>query len=146
MSIPASFVPAFRTMRSDRYVDSCVAVRVAGVSFNESTGRTEPTTAQVYAGACLVRPATASTKDFGVARRQIVDYDLYLPFDAAELTVDDSVTVTSTLDPDIPVLLVLRGFQDSYLTHRHYECRVVLETEESSSSSSSGSSSSSSSS
>jgi hypothetical protein len=49
MSIPASFVPAFRTMRSDRYVDSCVAVRVAGVSFNESTGRTEPTTAQVYA-------------------------------------------------------------------------------------------------
>lgn len=145
MSIPSSFVSVFRTMRADRYVDTCVAARVTGSTFNETTGRTEPVTTTVYTGGCLVRPASASTPggraDYGEDRRQIVDYDLYLPYDAASLTEDDSVAVTSTLDPDIPVLTVLRGFQDSYLTHRRYECKAVVEPIEESSSSSSSSSS-----
>jgi hypothetical protein len=108
-----------------RFVDTCVISRVTGSSFNNTTGQTEPTTAQVYSGGCLVRPASASESDFGETRRQEVDYDVYLPFDAAELEEGDMVTVTSTLDLDVPVLTILRGFSDSYLTRQHYETKVV---------------------
>jgi hypothetical protein len=82
MSIPEAFVDVFRTIRADRYIDSCVVSRVTGTAFNETTGQTEATTEVVYAGECLVRPASANESDFGEARRQLVDYDLYLPFDA----------------------------------------------------------------
>lgn len=143
MSIPFDHLPAFRTFWADRFVDSCVATRVTGSTFNESTGQTEPTLATAYSGPCLVRPAQARQADFGEARRQLVDYDLLLPFDAADLEEADLVVVTSLADPDMPGLMVLRNFQDSYLTHRRYEC-AAIETESSSSSSSSASSSSSS--
>jgi hypothetical protein len=126
MSVAADFAATLaRTEWALRFVDTCIVSRVTGSSFNETTGQTEPTTAQVYSGGCLVRPASASESDFGETRRQEVDYDLYLPYDAAELEEGDSVTVTSTLDPDIPVLTVLRGFSDSYLTRQHYETKVV---------------------
>jgi hypothetical protein len=79
----------------------------------------------VYSGECLLRPAEASETDFGETRRQLVDYDLFTPWDAAELVPGDRVTVTSDLDPTIPVLTVLRGFSDSYLTRNHYELKVI---------------------
>jgi hypothetical protein len=126
MSVASDFAATLaRTEWALRFVDTCIVSRVTGSSFNETTGQTEPTTAQVYSGGCLVRPASASETDFGEARRQEVDYDLYLPFDAAELAAGQTVTVTSTLDPDVPVLTVLRGFSDSYLTRQHYETKVV---------------------
>jgi hypothetical protein len=126
MSVASDFAATLaRAEWALRFVDTCVISRVTGSSFNETTGQTEPTTAQAYAGECLARPAQASESDFGETRRQEVDYDLYLPFDAAELEEGDSVTVTSTLDPVMPVLTVLRGFSDSYLTRQHYETKVV---------------------
>jgi hypothetical protein len=125
MSVASDFAATLaRTEWALRFVDTCVVVQVTGSSFNETTGQTEPTTAQVYSGGCLVRPASASESDFGETRRQEVDYDLYLPYDAAELEEGDTVTVTSTLDPVLPVLIVLRGFSDSYLTRQHYETKV----------------------
>jgi hypothetical protein len=127
VSVASTTVAYFRTEWAGRFVDSAVVTRVTGTSFNNTTGQTELTTAEVYDGECLVRPANASEKDFGEDRRQQVDYDLYLPYDAAELEESDRVTVTSTLDPDIPVLTVLRGFADSYLTRRHYECKAVVD-------------------
>lgn len=124
MSVASSTVAWFRAEWAPRFVDSCIVSRVTGSSFNETSGQTVPTTAQVYSGECLVRPASASESDFGETRRQEVDYDLYLPHDSAELEEGDTVTVASTLDPDIPVLTVLRGFSDSYLTRQHYETKV----------------------
>jgi hypothetical protein len=126
MSVASDFAATLaRTEWALRFVDTCIVSRVTGSSFNETSGQTVPTTAQVYSGGCLVRPASASESDFGEARRQEVDYDLYLPYDAAELEEGDTVTVTSTLDPDVLVLTVLRGFSDSYLTRQHYETKVV---------------------
>jgi hypothetical protein len=119
----------FRNQWATRFVDTCVVTRYDFTmpTFNETTGKTEYPTSTPYTGECLVRPASASESEFGEDRRQEVDYDLHLPFDAAELKERDEVVVTSTLDPDIPTLTVLRGFTDSYLTHRHYETKVVTD-------------------
>jgi hypothetical protein len=124
MTIPTA-VALFRGLRADRYIDACVVSRITGTIFNETTGQTEETVTEVYDGECLVRPAQASEVDFGEDRRQRVDYDLYLPFDAAELEEGDVVTTTSVHDPELGVLTVLRGFMDSYLTHQRYECEVL---------------------
>jgi hypothetical protein len=126
MSLPAATVDYFRSEWALRFTDTCSVARVTGSTFNETTGQTEPTTTEVYDGGCLVRPAQASEADFGEDRRQEVDYDLYLPYDSAELEEGDQVTVTSE-DPLMPVLTVLRGFADTYLTKRHYETKAVTD-------------------
>jgi len=129
MSTASSSVGFFRDQWASRFVDSCVVTRYDfdNPSFSEATGQTTYPESTPYSGACLVRPATAREKDFGEARRQEVDYDLFLPYDAAELKESDEVVVTSALDPDIPTLTVLRTFQDSYLTRRHYETKAVVD-------------------
>lgn len=127
MSIAESFVPTFRTHWAGRFVDSCSVFRATGTTFNATTGQTEPTGSVIYADECLVRPASAREVSFGEAVRQQGDYDLYLPYDATVLETGDVVTVTSAQDPEIPVLTVLRGFTDSYLTRRHYECEVFTD-------------------
>ena len=129
MSVASSMVPFFRSEWDSRFVDSCVATRYDYTSptFNAATGLTEYPTTTPYTGECLVRPANASESDFGEDRRQEVNYDLYLPYNAADLEEGDQVAVTSALDPDIPTLTVLRGFQDSYLTRRHYETKAVVD-------------------
>lgn len=129
MSIASTTVALFRSQWASRVVDSCVVTRYdyTNPSFSEATGLTTYPTSTPYSGECLVRPAGAAEKDFGEARRQQVDYDLYLPYDAAELEEGDEVAVTSTLDPNIPTLTVLRGFQDTYLTKRHYETKAVVD-------------------
>jgi hypothetical protein len=124
MSLFDDHVPIFRDLLAIEYPDTCVATRVTGSSFNETTGQTEPTTAQVYAGECIYRPTGTGESDFGEARRQEVDGTLRLPFDAAVLEEGDEVIVTSTIDPDIPVLTVLRRIADSYLTEAIYECEA----------------------
>jgi hypothetical protein len=127
MSLASSTVAYFRDQWASRFVDTCVIQRrdPDNDTFNETSGQTEEAFTQVYSGGCLARPASASESDFGEARRQEVDYDVYLPFDSAELEEGDTVTVTSTLDLVVPVLTVLRGFSDSYLTKQHYETKVV---------------------
>jgi len=127
VSIAASTVAYFRGQWASRFVDTCVVARVTGTTFNTSTGQTEQTTTTVYSGVCLVRPANAAEVDVGETRRQQVDYNLYVPHTVADLEEGDMVTVTSTLDPDIPVVTVLRGFTDSYLTRHHYECEVLTD-------------------
>lgn len=132
MSIASDFAEGLaRNEWALRFVDTCVVTRTdfASPTFNDTTGETEYPTSTPYSGECLVRPATAGhgEADFGEDRRQEVDYDLYLPFDAADLEELDEVAVTSTLDPDIPTLTVLKGFQDSYLTRRHYETKVITD-------------------
>jgi hypothetical protein len=129
VSVASDHVSVFRTLRADRYVDTAVVTRYDFTmpTFDEPSGETTYPTSTPYSGECLVRPAQASESEFGEDRRQEVDYDLYLPYDAATLEELDEVAVTSTLDPDIPTLTVLRGFQDSYLTHRRYECKAVVD-------------------
>jgi hypothetical protein len=129
MSVASDFAATLaRTEWATRFVDTCVIQRrdPDNDTFNETTGQTEEAFTQVYSGGCLVRPASASETDFGEDRRQEVDFDLFLPHDAAELEHGDQVTVSSGLDPIIPVLTVLRGFSDSYLTRQRYETKVVL--------------------
>jgi len=129
MSVAADTVPFFRAEWAKRFVDTCVATRYDFTSptFNETTDRTEYPTSIPYSGPCLLRPASASECEFGEDRRQEVDYDLYLPYEAADLNEGDVVVVTSALDPDLPTIAVLRGFQDSYLTRRHYETKAVTD-------------------
>lgn len=129
MSIPSTHVATFRTLRADRYVDSCVVTRsdFTMPTFNETTGETEYPTSNPYSDECLVRPATGREVEFGEDIRQEMDYVLQLPYDAATLLELDEVAVTSALDPNIPTLTVLRGAQDSYLTHRRYACKAVTD-------------------
>jgi hypothetical protein len=127
VSIASSTITYFRAQWALRFIDTCVVTRVTGTTFNNTTGQTEDTTAEVYSGPCLVRPANASESDFGEARRQEVDYDLFLPYTADDLATGDLATVVSVWDPEIPVLTVLRGFTDSYLTRRQYECQVIVD-------------------
>jgi len=129
VSVASSTVAFFRSEWATRFVDTCVVTRYDFTlpTFNETSGETEYPTSNPYTGECLARPASASESEFGEDRRQEVDYDLHLPFATAELKERDEVVVTSTLDPDIPTLTVLRGFTDSYLTHRHYETKVVTD-------------------
>ena len=127
MSVATGVVPYLRSQWATRFVDTCTVDRVTGTVFNDTTGQTEPTISEVYSGECVVRPAAAREADFGGARRQEGSYDLYLPYDSAELEEGDLVTVTAALDPLIPVLTVARGFTDSYLTRRHYECEVITD-------------------
>jgi len=129
VSIASNTVALFRDEWSRRFVDTCVVDREdrSSPTFNEGTGKTEYPSSQVYSGACLIRPASAREIEFGESLRQQVDYDLYLPHDSTPIKEGDQVTVTSTLDSEIPVLIVLRGFTDSYVTKRHYECEVVVD-------------------
>lgn len=129
MSIAKKHLGLFRRQWAKRFVDTCVVTRYdfANPTFNDTTDKTEYPESTPYSGECLVRPASASETDFGEDRRQEVDYDLYLPHDSATLKERDEVAVTSAQDSNIPTLTVLRGFQDSYLTRRHYETKVVTD-------------------
>jgi hypothetical protein len=129
MSIASTSVAFFRNQWASRFVDTCVVTRYdfGNPSFSEATGQTAYPTSTPYSGVCLARPAAAREIDFGEDRRQQVAYDLFLPYDAAELKESDEVVVTSTLDPNIPTLTVLRTFGDSYLTKRHYETKAVVD-------------------
>jgi hypothetical protein len=127
VSIVQATVPFWRANWASRFIDFAVATRVVGTVFNPDTGQTELTYDEVYAGEALIRPAEAREIDFGEARRQLVDYDLYLPWDSDQLAEGDVVAVVSDLDPLIPELSVLRGFTDTYLTRRHYETKHVTD-------------------
>lgn len=115
--------------RINNSATTCTATRVTGTTFNNTTGETEETTTTVLTGvACLVRPASAREVDFGEDRRQEVDFDLYLLHDSTALETDDEVVFTSTVDPNLPTVTVLRWANpDSYLTRKHYECKVVTD-------------------
>jgi hypothetical protein len=125
----AATVPYFRAQWALRFVDTCVVTRYdfSNPTFNDTSGETEYPTSTPYSGMCLVRPASAREEQYGEDLRQLVDYDLFLPYDSADLEEGDEVVVTSTLDPAIPTLTIERGFQDSYLTKRHYETKAVTD-------------------
>jgi hypothetical protein len=127
MSIVQATVPFWRANWATRFVDFAVFTRITGTTFNPDTGQTEPTVVEVYAGEALIRPAEAREVDFGEARRQLVDYDIYLPWDSEPLNEGDVGSVVSDLDQMIPQLTVLRGFTDTYLTRRHYETKHVAD-------------------
>lgn len=123
MSIASDAVAAvFRPHWARRFVDEAVILRQTGETFNETTGQTEPVFTQIHAGPCLVRPRQSFQQDFGEERREELRYNLFLPHDVPDLEKGDQVTVTSTLNPDIPVLTVLSGPEESYQTKQHYEC------------------------
>lgn len=133
MSVVADHVSFFRTEWEERINNSgttCTVTRYDfdNPTFNDVTGETEyPTSNPLTDAPCLVRPAQASEADFGEDRRQEVDYDLFLLVGTADLQEQDEVAFTSTVDPDLPTVTVLRPFQDSYLTKRHYETKAVTD-------------------
>ncbi|MFP4074047.1 MAG: DUF6093 family protein [Actinomycetota bacterium] len=129
MSAVTDAIDLFRSEWAKRFVDDCEVTRydLTNPTFNEDTGKTEYPESTPYSGGCLARPASALEVEYGLDRRQEVDYDLYLPHDAAELKEGDEVAVDSERDPDIPTLTVLRPFGDSYLTRRHYETKAVTD-------------------
>ena len=129
MSIFDDHVGVFRSYLAVEYPDSCVATRYdfSSPTFNATTGETEYPDSTPYSGECIYRPAGTGESDFGEDRRQEVDGTLRLPHDAAVLEELDEVVVTSTTDPDIPTLTVLRRIPDTYLTEQIYECKAVTD-------------------
>jgi hypothetical protein len=129
MSLFDAHVGILRTYLADEYPDSCVATRYDFTSptFNETTGETEYPTSTPYSGECIYRPTGTGETDFGEDRRQEIDGTLRLPHDAPILEELDEVVVTSTTDPDIPTLTILRRVADTYLTEAIYECKAVVD-------------------
>ena len=129
MSIFDDHVGILRTLLVDEYPDTCVVTRYdfENPTFNETTGETEYSDSTPYLGECIYRPTGTGESDFGEDRRQEVDGTLRLPADAAILEELDEVVVTSTTDPDIPTLTILRRIPDSYLTEQIYECKAVTD-------------------
>ena len=138
MSIASDTVTLFRGLWSDRFVDTCeIHDPVGGTTrgtINTSTLQYDAqATTVVYTGACLIRsPAEATSNRAEVYGQQAVtftDLDVYLPWDAATVDLDQELTIlTSAGDPELvnKVAVIRSIIRDSYITRRYLVCELDL--------------------
>jgi len=130
VSIASDTVPTFRAQWASRFVDEGTLNRttVPG-AFNSSTGQYGAgTVVPIFSGACLIRPESRSTADFGEKEADVERYSIMVPHTAIGARPGDRFTVdASVYDPDlVGAVLVLREIiEDSYLTH--YEWKAERE-------------------
>lgn len=111
-------------------VDACVIERLAGQTFDETSGTYVDTWSEVYAGKCRVQaqdvlrvPEEQAGEQLYVLRRAT----LSVPMSVTDVRVDDRVTVTaSALDPD----LANRVYRVTDLAHKTYLTARRLPIEE----------------
>lgn len=125
MSIASDAVAVFRSFWADRFVDTVTVSRHStGGTFNPTTlkydGGTETT---VYSGGALIRPGgnQAAEEELPNELRTFGQYSVLLPYDSAELDVEDKIAVTASVsDPQLvgKTLRVLSIRRDSYNTRR----------------------------
>jgi hypothetical protein len=85
--------------------DTCTIVRPAATAvLNTATGDLDPDDAEpIYTGPCRVRPRGSQEEDqlVGDLHQTLGPYVGTLPYDAADVQVDDQLTVTASSDADI---------------------------------------------
>ncbi len=87
-------------------IDTCTITRPgAGAgTFNPATGETAPAArATVYTGRCSVTPRDSVGQEQPAAGQMITEamVDVAIPYGVTAVEVDDTVTVTASLDPDL---------------------------------------------
>lgn len=84
--------------------DACTIRRVVSETTDPDTGVITPTWSTVYAGACRVQQhqATADRQDVGEDNLLLLRLEVQLPMTVTGLEVGDQVTMTSSIDPDLP--------------------------------------------
>lgn len=127
MSIPTSVLGILRDQWADRFTDTCTITRVSGRTYNTASGKDTPTTATVYSGPGLYRPAGARATERGGRTVVVRTGNLYLPHTATGLKVGQEVTLTSATDPDLTGTKhrIVAVSRDTYATRRHCELEEV---------------------
>ncbi len=139
MSIASDTVATFRTEWADRFVDACQILDPLndtdrGVMNPNSYQYDEQTAGVVYTGVCLIRTAGTGVPDsvmFGQETRVMLQGDIYLPHDAAEVDLDQQVVITASLkDPQLvgKVFVIRAIIRDSYHTRRKLNVHLDLGT------------------
>ena len=128
MSVASDSLAFFRTQWTDRFVDTCVVKRITSTSFNDSTGVRTPTYTTQYSGACLVRPLTPGSAEFGQELVELRGYTVFVPHDEGDPLPDDLVDITSTFDGFLngKQFVVRNVAGDTYDTVRRLHCQEVV--------------------
>ena len=126
----ASITLAGRVSAEALMVDTCTVTRATGTTFNDTTGRTGSTTATIYTGACRVKAydTQAQTPVAGDREWTVYPYIVSLPIAAAEVQVDDVITITdAALDPQLigRAFIVVALSHKTHATARRLGCKEV---------------------
>lgn len=103
MSIGSTLARAQRAAEA-LMVDACSVKYADGSSFNESTGREEPTYVVRFSSRCKIqsRDLDSVERDAGGHESTAIRVTLHLPVSAGLVAVDDVVTVTACVfDPQL---------------------------------------------
>lgn len=101
----ASVLVAGRKAAEKGMTDACTIRRASG------TGTTDPVTGyptqgytSLYSGPCRVQQhqATADSKDIGEDQLLLLRLEVQLPMSVTGLEAGDEITITASLDPDLP--------------------------------------------
>ena len=84
-------------------VDACTITRTTGSTTDPETGATSLTTTTVYTGKCRFQQAAAGASGQNVAEANIyqVAHLVQLPMSVTGVRVEDVVTATVSIDPDL---------------------------------------------
>jgi len=138
MSIASDAVTTFRSLWSDRFVDACEIVDPLnstdrGVMDPVSYQYDTQTSKIVYTGSCLIRPANMADEAvlYGQQAVTFTAADIYVPYDAAAVDLDQEVLVTASVTDTqlVGTLWVIRSIvRDSYHTRRKLAVELNLGT------------------
>lgn len=112
-------------------LDACTVKYQSGVSFNNTTGRDEPTFTTRFSGRCKVqeRGVQSVERDAGAREVTILRTYVHLPISAGAVEVDDVVTITAAeFDAQLVgrVFRVLAPSGKSFATARRLEVEEVV--------------------
>jgi hypothetical protein len=85
--------------------DACTVTRVdTSGTTNPATGYPTSSATTLYTGQCRVQQhqATADTKDIGEDQQFLLRVEVQLPMTVTGLEVGDLITITTSIDPDLP--------------------------------------------
>lgn len=84
--------------------DACTIQRASGGTTDPDTGYGTPAETTLYSGKCRVQQhqATADSKDIGEDQQLLLRVEVQLPMSVTGLEVGDEITITTSLDPDLP--------------------------------------------
>ena len=119
----------FRNRWASRFTDTVTVTDLTDRgAWNPVTKQYDtPTTAVVYTGEGLVRPASAGTvTGRGLAGEVLFSHTVYVPYDAGPFLPGYQVTVDTSTDPDLTglTLTVQTVEHDTYVTRRPLRCHL----------------------
>lgn len=139
MSIASDAVVGFQGYWATRFVDAC---QILDPLNDTDRGTMNTTTYQydsqasgvVYTGVCLLRPMSTLDDDSEQFGQQAVTFtgaELYIPYNAVAVDLDQEVNITASLTESqlVGTMWIIRSIvRDSYNTHRKLNIELNLGT------------------